>query len=168
MAQSVKNLPAKQETRVRVRKIPRRGKYHPTLAFLLGKSRGQRSLVDYSPKGCTQDLVTKPPHPWSSPNLHFHLFHCSYLISYPAPLFLGIWSSIMPKNRPLPNQSTHNESCAPWFFKNNFLYSLIIFGCAGSSLLRRLFCSCSEWGPLFVAVLGLLTVITSLVTEQRF
>ena len=30
------------------------------------------------------------------------------------------------------------------------------------------FCSCSEWGPLFVAVLGLLTVITSLVAEQRF
>ena len=29
-----------------------------------------------------------------------------------------------------------------------FIYSLFIFGCAGSSLLRGLFSSCSEWGLL--------------------
>ena len=44
----------------------------------------------------------------------------------------------------------------------------IIFGCARSSLLPRLFSSCSEWGLLStVAVLGLLTVVTSLVMEHR-
>ena len=43
-----------------------------------------------------------------------------------------------------------------------------IFGCARSSLLPRLFSSCSEWGLLStVAVLGLLTVVTSLVMEHR-
>ena len=34
-----------------VRKIPRRRKYQPTLVFLPGESRGQRSLVGYSPWG---------------------------------------------------------------------------------------------------------------------
>ena len=39
----------------------------------------------------------------------------------------------------------------------------IYFGCAGSSLLRRLFSSCREWGYSLVAVHGLLTAVTSLV-----
>ena len=45
-----------------VRKISWRRKWQPTLVFLLGKSHGQRSLVDYSPWGCKRtghDLVTK-------------------------------------------------------------------------------------------------------------
>ena len=39
------------------------------------------------------------------------------------------------------------------------------FGCAGSSLLRRLFCSCDEWGLLFIAACGLLIAVASLVSE---
>ena len=42
-----------------------------------------------------------------------------------------------------------------------------IFGCAGSSLLLcRLFSSFGEWGLLFVAARGLLTVAASLVAEH--
>ena len=43
-------------------KIPWRRKWQPTPAFLPGKSRGQRSLVGYSPWGCKRvehNLVTK-------------------------------------------------------------------------------------------------------------
>ena len=46
-----------------------------------------------------------------------------------------------------------------------FLYSFI-FGCAGSSLLHRLFSSCSEWGLLFVEVCGLLIAVASLVADH--
>ena len=38
-----------------------------------------------------------------------------------------------------------------------------IFDFSGSSWLHRLFSDCSEWGLLFVAMRGLLTVVPSLV-----
>ena len=47
-----------------------------------------------------------------------------------------------------------------------FIY-LFIFGCARSSLLLGLFSSCSERGPLFIAVHGLLIAVASLVAESR-
>ena len=33
---------------------PGRGHWRPTLVFLPGESHGQRSLVGYSPRGCTE------------------------------------------------------------------------------------------------------------------
>ena len=39
-----------------------------------------------------------------------------------------------------------------------FFYILFIYGCAGSSLLCKLFSRFKEWGLLFVAVRGLLLV----------
>ena len=53
IAQSVKNLPAMQETWFDswVWKIPWRRKWQPTPAFLPGESHGQRSLAGYSPWG---------------------------------------------------------------------------------------------------------------------
>ena len=49
----VKNVPAMQETWVlsRLRKIPWRRKWQPTLVFLPGEFHGQRSLVGYGPWG---------------------------------------------------------------------------------------------------------------------
>ena len=47
-----------------------------------------------------------------------------------------------------------------------FIY-LFIFGCAGSSLLCWLFCSCSERELLFVAVPRILIEGASLVVEHR-
>ena len=65
VAQSVKHLPATEETRVwfLVWKIPWRRKWQATPVFLPGKSHGQRSLVGYSPWGprVEHDLATKPP-----------------------------------------------------------------------------------------------------------
>ena len=48
----VKNLPAKQETQVpsQGRKISWKRKWQPTPVFLPGKSHGQRSLTDDSPR----------------------------------------------------------------------------------------------------------------------
>ena len=44
---------------------------------------------------------------------------------------------------------------------------LLIFDCAGFSLLHRLFPSCSEWGYSLVAMPRLLIVVASLVVEHR-
>ena len=69
IAQSVKNLPAMQETWVQflswVGKIPWRRKWQPTLVFLPGESHGQRSLAGYSPwvPRVRHNLVIKPPPP---------------------------------------------------------------------------------------------------------
>ena len=56
VSQTVKNLPAMQETQFNpwIRKIPWRRKWQPTPVFLPGKYYGQRSLVGYSPWGCKQ------------------------------------------------------------------------------------------------------------------
>ena len=65
-----------------------------------------------------------------------------------------------------PHYSPHSPTLnMARHLKKNLLF---IFGCAGSSLLLcRLFSSCGEWGLLFVAVQGLLTVAASPVAEHR-
>ena len=55
---------------------------------------------------------------------------------------------------------------ATWGFKFLFIL-LFIFGCAGSSLLCRLFYSCGERGYPLAVVLGLLMAVASLVSELR-
>jgi len=57
VAQTVKNLPAIQETWVQ--KIPWRRAWQPTPVFLPGESQGQRSLVDYSSWGCKESDTTE-------------------------------------------------------------------------------------------------------------
>ena len=54
MAQSVKNLAAVQETRVRFlgQEDPLEKEMATTPVFLPGESHGQRSLAGYSPWGC--------------------------------------------------------------------------------------------------------------------
>ena len=61
MAQTVKNLPAMQETGFDpwVGKIPWRREWQPTTVFLPGEFHGQRSLVDYSPWGCKESDATE-------------------------------------------------------------------------------------------------------------
>ena len=61
MAQTVKNLPAMQETWVPslVGKIPGRRVWEPTAVFLLENPHGQRSLVGYGPRGCTESDMTE-------------------------------------------------------------------------------------------------------------
>ena len=49
-------------------------------------------------------------------------------------------------------------------FKNLYL---LIFVCAGSSLLHGLFSSCGEWGLVVVVVHRLLIAVASLVAEHR-
>ena len=59
--QTVKNLPAMQETRVdpQVRKIPWRRKWQPTPVFLPGEFHGQRSLAGCSPWGHKESDMTE-------------------------------------------------------------------------------------------------------------
>ena len=63
-ASGIKNPPEIQETWIRgtnpwVGKIPWRRKWQPTPVFLPGESHGQRSLVDYNPKGHKESDRTK-------------------------------------------------------------------------------------------------------------
>ena len=52
---------------------------------------------------------------------------------------------------------------------NSFLFCFLklIFGCAGSSLLHRLLCSCGERGLLFIALHELLTEVAPFGVEHR-
>ena len=61
----VKNLPAKAGDAGSISglgRVPWRRKWQPTPAFWPGESRGQRSLVGYSPWGCTESDTTDCTH----------------------------------------------------------------------------------------------------------
>ena len=69
VTQTVKNLPAMQETQVPSLdgEYPLEKKQQPTPVFLPGKSHEQRSLAGYSPLGhkrVRHDLVTKQTKEW--------------------------------------------------------------------------------------------------------
>ena len=57
----VKNLPVMQETLIQSLswKIPWRREGLPTPVFLSGKSRRQRNLAGYSPRGCKESDTTE-------------------------------------------------------------------------------------------------------------
>ena len=82
VAQTVKNLPAMQETRFDpwVRKIPWRREWQPTLVFLPGEFHGQRSLVSYRPLGHKESYMTE-----QLTHTHTHTL-CSYFL-WPSQLY---------------------------------------------------------------------------------
>ena len=47
------------------------------------------------------------------------------------------------------------------------LFFFFFLAVLGLSFCARAFSSCGEWGPLFIAVRGPLTVVASLVAEHR-
>ena len=63
MAQMVKNLPAKQEGRIRslLLEDPLEESVANIPLFLPGESHGQRSLAGYSPWGCKESDMTEQP-----------------------------------------------------------------------------------------------------------
>ena len=76
MAQTVKNLPAKQIQSLGQEDPGSEGQWQPTPLFLPGESPGQRSLVGYSPWGhkkldTTEQLTLSLPM-WKWPNLGFN------------------------------------------------------------------------------------------------
>jgi len=62
MAQQVKDLPAMQK----IQETGVQRKWQPTPVSLPGKSRGQRSLVRYSPKGLKESNTIKHTAPHSN------------------------------------------------------------------------------------------------------
>ena len=81
----VKNPPAMQETKGHefspwVRKIPWRRKWQPNPGFLPGKSHEQRSLVGYSPWGCTTKWLN---------------MRCDFLINYIMEFSHNFYSSLV-------------------------------------------------------------------------
>ena len=71
------------------------------------------------------------------------------------------WAKLVRGNQLSPALPSPSETTPESFFK---IY-LFTFGPAGSLLPHRGFLSCSEWGPLFIAVPGLLIAVASLVAE---
>ena len=65
-----------------------------------------------------------------------------------------------------PSSPTQHSPTAPsgFFF---FLIYLLFLAVLGLCFCARAFSSCGEWGPLFIAVRGPLTVAASLVAEHR-
>ena len=83
---------------------------------------------------------------------------------------------ILPSNKSTPvNKSTLRQIQSAFssnFFKKKilislFIYLLIIFGCAGSSLLLRLSLVEASGGYSLLVVCGLLVAVASLVVGQR-
>ena len=70
LAQTVKNLPAMQETHVRSLGCPWKREWLPILVFLPGEFHGWRSLADYSPWGHKESDTTEQLY-WQS----IHFFH---------------------------------------------------------------------------------------------
>ena len=54
-----------------------------------------------------------------------------------------------------------------FFFFLNYLFIYLFLAVLGLSFCVQAFSSCGEWGPLFIAVHGLLIVLASLVVEHR-
>ena len=52
------------------------------------------------------------------------------------------------------------------YFKNKFIYLFLFLAVLGLRSCEQAFSSCGEWGLLFVAVCGLLVVVSSLVAEH--
>ena len=129
--------------------------------------------------GCCDDGVSVfPPHPYLHPLYHLSTYSISPILIHVS--FRGE-NSHFPLLEAKCERTTAESSLAPpsaekgndlsfiqrqnGVFTSISLYSFI-FGCAGSSLLHRLFSSCSEWGLLFVEVCGLLIVVASLVADH--
>ena len=53
------------------------------------------------------------------------------------------------------------------FFLKIYLFIYLFLAVLGLRFCARAFSSCGEWGPLFIAVRGPLTVVASLVAEHR-
>ena len=109
MAQTVKNLPAMQETGFNpwVGKIPWIREWQPTSVFLLGEFHGQRSLVGYSSQSHKES-------DWLSDE-HIHKFSplCIFKVSLKSEMFLEMDSlingwSVLGSIRPVFKQSPRN------------------------------------------------------------
>ena len=110
MAQTVKNLPAIQESRCDpwVEKIPWRKEWQPTPVFLPREFHGQRNLVGYSPWNCKESDMTerltlslffrhskakfKINHESNSPEFHF--LNCVEIKRMEYPNFLETKNTI--------------------------------------------------------------------------
>ena len=87
----------------------------------------------------------------------------AYRILVPQP-------GMEPTSPPVESQSlnywTTREVLTFTFFLKKIIY-LVTFGCAGSLLLRQLFCSCGEQGLVSSCGNRLCIAVTSLAPEQR-
>ena len=79
-----------------------------------------------------------------------------------SPALAGGLSTTAPPGKPRA-QSFNGKL----FFFKIYLFNLFIFGCIVSSLLHKGFLQLRRGGLLFIVVLGLLTVVASLVAEHR-
>ena len=122
-------------------------------------------FIDYTPFKVTAKYWLYFPVLYNISLLLIYFIHSSlyFLISTPIlPL---------PPSCPSPLSSPSWEPLVLYTCEsvstNIFLKNLFTFGCFGSLLLRVAFSSCSEPGPLFLAVCRLFIAVAPLVVEHR-
>ena len=114
-----------------VGKIPWRRAWQPTPIFLPGESHGERSLVDYTPKGCKESDMTE----WLSTqhiaqyliiicniykkntHTHTHICVCGFpggpMVSNPTTM-QEIWIQFLGQNDPPEKKTTTHSSVLAW------------------------------------------------------
>ena len=79
-------------------------------------------------------------------------------------LVLFLWRSVTNTER----AGTTDRAELRFFKKIIYLFIYLFMAVLGLCFCARAFSSCGEWGPLFIAVRGPLTIAVSLVAEHRF
>ena len=73
----------------------------------------------------------------------------------------------MNQDRTVQDSKGKKSAESMFFFLNESLFIYLFLAVLGLHFCARAFSSCGEWGPLFIAVRGPLTIAASLVAEHR-
>ena len=123
--------------------------------------------------------------------MNFHIYELSFNIFPQTPVTVFIFSPLSCRSLSCPLEKLLSVTCITHifssnllayhftlfmvlflihrfsFFKNKFIYLFLFLAVLGLRCCMQAFSSCDEWGLLFVAVLGLLIVVASLVVKHR-
>ena len=122
-------------------------------------------VFEYSSAVCIH--LMPPPFPTGQRSPQLLRLTLRHWLTLNAPAYFGSFGS---KSSPRSQRSAFQA--ALFFFFNKFIYLFIYFiylfmAVLGLRFCARAFSSCGEWGPLFIAVRGPLSVAASPVAEHR-
>ena len=85
----------------------------------------------------------------------------------PSHLSLQDWAGYLFISTPLCPVFTSAITCHYYYFFLIIILFILFLAVLGLRFCVRVFSSCGEWGPLFIAMRGPLTIAASLVVEHR-
>ena len=128
-----------------IRKIPWKRRWQPTPVFLPGKSRGQRSLMGYSPWSCKRVLVT------NKQNTLFNLHYSPYHVSILQMRKLRHGELVTPLVTELLSSRFRNPMQVVWWQGVVLLATCI--RCHAASQCQNVYCMCLFTSPIPINVL---------------